>query len=138
MLKLGREKHLRRVVSRMAADEDLRAVPAGQRIGLQNGFRFSLGDDAAAMQQQDAVRPQRRQIQVVQHRANVQMSPAGQGFQQAQQMLLVIEIQRGRGFIKEQPAARGALAPELGQRAGELDALLLAAGEGGKLPARQR
>ncbi len=90
------------------------------------------------MQQQDAVRPQRRQIKVVQHRAHVQMTPTGQGFQQAQQMLLVIEIQRRRRFIKEQPAARRAVAPELSQRAGELDALLLAAGERGKLPARHR
>ena len=94
--------------------------------------------DLTDMQQQDAVRPQRRQIKVVQHRANVQMTPTGQGFQQAQQMLLVIEIHRRRGFIKEQPAARRAVAPKLSQRAGELDALLLAAGECGKLPARQR
>jgi LysR family carnitine catabolism transcriptional activator len=33
------EKHLRRGVSRMPADDNLRAVPARQRIGLQNGFR---------------------------------------------------------------------------------------------------
>mgnify|MGYP001081205417 CR=1 FL=1 len=111
----------------MPADVNLCAVPARQRIGLQNGFRLSLGHDPAAVQEQDAIRPQRCQVEVVQHRAHVQMSPAGQGFQQAQQMLLVIEIQRGRRFIKKQPAARRPVAPELSQRAGELNALLLAA-----------
>lgn len=53
-------------------------------------------------------------------------------------MLLVIEIERRRRFIKKKPAARRAVAPELSQRAGELNALLLAAGERGKPPARQR
>ena len=125
-------------MSRVPANVNLRAVPLCQRIGLQNGFRFPLGDDFSAVQQQDAIRPQRRQIKVMQHHAHVQMSPTGQGFQQAQQMLLVIEIQRGRRFIKKQPAARRTVAPELSQRAGELNALLLAAGERGKLPARQR
>ena len=123
----GDEKHLRHGVSGMPADVNLCAVPARQRIGLQNGFRLSLGHDPAAVQEQDAIRPQRCQVEVVQHRAHVQMSPAGQGFQQAQQMLLVIEIQRGRRFIKKQPAARRPVAPELSQRAGELNALLLAA-----------
>lgn len=134
----GGEKHLRHGVSGMPADVNLCAVPARQRIGLQHGFRLSLGHDPAAVQEHDAIRPQRCQVEVVQHRAHVQMSPAGQGFQQAQQMLLVIEIQRGRRFIKKQPAARRTVAPELSQRAGELNALLLAAGERGKLPARQR
>lgn len=53
-------------------------------------------------------------------------------------MLLVVKIQRGRGFIQKQPAARRTVAPELCQRAGELNALLLPAGERRKLPARQR
>ncbi len=72
----------------------------------------------------------------MQYHADVKMTPAGQGFQQAQQMLLVIEIQRGGGFIKKQPTARSAVAPELGQRAGELYPLLLATGERRVLPAR--
>ena len=66
------------------------------------------------------------------------MTQTGQRFQQAQQMLLVVEIQRGSGFVEKQPAARRSVTPQLRQRAGELDALLLAAGEGMITPAGQR
>lgn len=54
------------------------------------------------------------------------MALTGQRFQQAQQMLLVVEIQSGSGFVEKQPAARRSVTPQLRQRAGELDALLLA------------
>lgn len=54
------------------------------------------------------------------------MALTGQRFQQAQQMLLVVEIQRGSGFVEKQPAAWRSVTPQLRQRASELDALLLA------------
>ena len=66
----------------------------------------------------------------MQYHADVQAAAAGQAFEQAQQVLLVIEIQRRSGFIKEQPALGGAVAPKLRQAAGQLHPLLLAAGEG--------
>ena len=53
-------------------------------------------------------------------------------------MLLVVEIQRGSGFVEKQPAAWRSVTPQLRQRAGELDALLLAPREGMIAPAGQR
>lgn len=124
-------------MSRMAADQHLRAIPARQRPGLQNVLRCPPGDQPPVMQQQDTIRPQCRQIKIVQNHADVEMPPTGQGFHQAQQMLLVEEIQCGGRFIKKQPAAWGAVAPELGQCPSELDPLLLASGECRIASARQ-
>ncbi len=109
---------------------DLRAVPAADNRLLDHLLRRALGYQLPLMQQQNPVGPQRREVQVVQHYADVQPAAAGQAFEQAQQVLLVIEIQRRSGLIEKQPALGGAIAPQLRQTAGQLHPLLFAAGEG--------
>ena len=67
----------------------------------------------------------------MQHHAHVQLPAGGEPFEQAQQMLLIVKVQRRGGFIKKQPALRRAVVPQLRQTAGELYPLLLTAGEAG-------
>jgi hypothetical protein len=55
----------------------------------------------------------------MQHHAHVQLPAGGEPFEQAQQMLLIVKVQRRGGFIKKQPALRRAVAPQLRQTAGE-------------------
>ena len=64
----------------MPADVDLGAIPARQRVGLQNPLRRALRHYPALVQQQDAVGPQRGEVKIVQHDADVQLLLAGQLF----------------------------------------------------------
>ena len=115
----------------MFAHADLRAVPAADDRLLNHLLRRALRHQFPLMQQQNPVCPQRREVQVVQYDADVQPAAAGQAFEQTQQMLLIIEIQRRGRLIEKQPALGRAIAPQLRQTAGQLHPLLFAAGEGG-------
>ncbi len=84
-------------------------------------------------QQQHLVGIAQRQVQVVQHHDHAQAIAAGALAHQGHGMVLVLQVQRGRGFIQQQPAAAGLRLPlrrDLRQRPRQLHP--------GTLPARQR
>lgn len=82
-------------------------IPAGENVGLQHFLRCAARHQAALMQQQDPIGVQRGQIEIVQHAADAQRLLARQRAQQAQGVLLVIQVQRRGRLVEEQPGGDG-------------------------------
>ena len=103
--------------------------PRQQVVGHGLGRR-AVGRDASAVEHHDAIGRQRREVEVVQDRHHGDAAPraASDRFQHVELMLQV----EARGRLVEQQQARpvrGLAAGKLHQHAGEMRALLLAAGE---------
>lgn len=75
-------------------------IPAGEDLRLQHLLRRAARHQTPLMQQQDPIGVQRGQIKIVQHAADAQRLLARQRAQQAQGVLLVVQIQR-RGRLVE-------------------------------------
>lgn len=90
------------------------------------------------MQQQDPIGVQRGQIEIVQHAADAQRLLARQRAQQAQGVLLVIQVQRRGRLVEEQPGGGRLRLPQLRQHPRQLHPLLFAAGKLTVVALRQR
>lgn len=98
----------------MLDEADIRPVPAMDNRLLDHLLRRALGDQMSLVEQQDAVGPQGGEVKVMQHHADVQLPAGGEPFEQTQQVLLIVKVQRRGGLIEKQPALRRAVAPDSG------------------------
>lgn len=94
----------------MLDEADIRPVPAMDNRLLDHLLRRALGDQMSLVEQQDAVGPQGGEVKVMQHHADVQLPAGGEPFEQTQQVLLIVKVQRRGGLIEKQPALRRAIA----------------------------
>ena len=113
---LRRQINLGGCVVRVLDEADIRPVPAMDNRLLDHLLRRALGDQMALVKHQNAVGPQGGEVKVMQHHADMQLPAGGEPFEQAQQMLLIVKIQRRGGLIEKKPALRRAVAPRQGQR----------------------
>ena len=97
----------------MLDEADIRPVPAMDNRLLDHLLRRALGDQMSLVKQQNAVGPQGGEVKVMQHHADVQLPAGGEPFEQTQQVLLIVKVQRRGGLIEKQPALRRAVAPQL-------------------------
>lgn len=75
-------------------------IPAGEDLRLQHLLRRAARHQTPLMQQQDPIGVQRGGLRSLQHTADAQRLLARQRAQQAQAVLLVVQIQR-RGRLVE-------------------------------------
>lgn len=106
-----------------------RLIEVTQRGFRQHLLRCTAINHLTFFQQHDAVGIARGEVEVVQHTADVKLPLLHQFAQQAEQLLLVVNIQRRGGFVEKQPLWRGFRFPKLHQQARQLYPLLFAAGE---------
>ena len=95
----------------MLDEADIRPVPAMDNRLLDHLLRRALGDPISLVEQQNAVGPQGGEVKVMQHHADMQLPAGGEPFEQTQQVLLIVKVQRRGGLIEKQPALRRAVAP---------------------------
>lgn len=104
------------------------AVGSVNAFAGQRGVRRVAGQDLAVREHQDLVGVLRGQVQVVQHRQHPHTLGA-QLTREPQRRVLVRQVEAGGGFVQQQDFLRGG-AVQLRQGAGQVNALLLPAGEG--------
>ncbi len=108
---LRRQINLGDRVVRVLDEADIRPVPAMDNRLLDHLLRRALGDQMSLVKQQNAVGPQGGEVKVMQHHADMQLPAGGEPFEQTQQVLLIVKVQRRGGLIEKQPALRRAVAP---------------------------
>ena len=99
-------------VVRVLDEADIRPVPAMDNRLLDHLLRRAPGDQMSPWwsSRMRSV-PQGGEVKVMQHHADVQLPAGGEPFEQTQQVLLIVKVQRRGGLIEKQPALRRAVAP---------------------------